>query len=114
MGAWRDLRIEFGGASYHLTSRGDRREAVYEYDEDRHLLRDEADGSLVMVAEPGSVLTLSHRAGRCECPPSSGRGDMSQCETWPQIPNNDRRCVAAPPECILPPACASCSPPTRF
>ncbi|MBK1730999.1 hypothetical protein CKO41_04115 [Thiococcus pfennigii] len=45
MGAWRDLRIEFGGASYHLTSRGDRREAVYEDDEDRHLLRDEADGS---------------------------------------------------------------------
>ena len=31
----RPLRIEFGGALYHITSRGDRREAIYEDDEDR-------------------------------------------------------------------------------
>jgi len=31
----RPLRIEFPGALYHLTSRGDRREAIYEDDEDR-------------------------------------------------------------------------------
>jgi REP element-mobilizing transposase RayT len=31
----RPLRIEFTGALYHLTSRGDRREAIYEDDEDR-------------------------------------------------------------------------------
>jgi putative transposase len=31
----RPLRIEFAGALYHLTSRGDRREAIYEDDEDR-------------------------------------------------------------------------------
>ena len=29
------LRIEFAGALYHVTSRGDRREAIYEDDEDR-------------------------------------------------------------------------------
>jgi len=29
------LRIEFSGALYHVTSRGDRREAIYEDDEDR-------------------------------------------------------------------------------
>lgn len=31
----RPLRIEFSGAFYHLTARGDRREAIYEDDEDR-------------------------------------------------------------------------------
>jgi len=31
----RPLRIEFAGALYHVTSRGDRREAIYEDDEDR-------------------------------------------------------------------------------
>ena len=31
----RPLRIEFAGAFYHITSRGDRREAIYEDDEDR-------------------------------------------------------------------------------
>ena len=31
----RPLRIEFAGALYHNTSRGDRREAIYEDDEDR-------------------------------------------------------------------------------
>ena len=30
----RPLRIEFVGALYHVTSRGDRREAIYEDDED--------------------------------------------------------------------------------
>jgi putative transposase len=31
----RPLRIEFSGALYHITSRGDRREAIYEDDTDR-------------------------------------------------------------------------------
>jgi REP element-mobilizing transposase RayT len=31
----RPLRIEFAGALYHLTARGDRREAIYDDDEDR-------------------------------------------------------------------------------
>jgi len=31
----RPLRIEFDGALYHITSRGDRREAIYDDDEDR-------------------------------------------------------------------------------
>ncbi len=33
----RPLRIEFSGALYHVTSRGDRREAIFEDDED-HLI----------------------------------------------------------------------------
>src|SRR5574338_76778 len=33
----RPLRLEFSGALYHVTSRGDRREAIYEDDEDRAL-----------------------------------------------------------------------------
>jgi hypothetical protein len=32
------LRIEFPGALYHVTSRGDRQEPIYEDDEDRHVL----------------------------------------------------------------------------
>jgi REP-associated tyrosine transposase len=31
----RPIRIEFGGALYHVTSRGDRGEAIYEDDTDR-------------------------------------------------------------------------------
>ncbi|WNB76389.1 transposase [Methylomonas koyamae] len=31
----RPIRIEFSGALYHVTSRGDRRENIYEDDEDR-------------------------------------------------------------------------------
>ena len=31
----RPLRIEYGGALYHVTSRGDRQELIYEDDEDR-------------------------------------------------------------------------------
>lgn len=32
----RPLRIEFPGAVYHVTSRGDRREPIYRDDIDRH------------------------------------------------------------------------------
>jgi hypothetical protein len=31
----RPLRIEFDGAVYHITARGDRRENIFEDDEDR-------------------------------------------------------------------------------
>ena len=31
----RPLRLEYAGALYHVTSRGDRREAIYENDADR-------------------------------------------------------------------------------
>ena len=31
----RQLRIEYPGAIYHLMSRGDRREAIYQHDVDR-------------------------------------------------------------------------------
>ena len=34
----RPLRIEYAGAVYHVTSRGDRREAIYLDDDDRCLL----------------------------------------------------------------------------
>jgi len=33
----RRLRIEFPGALYHITSRGDHRQAIYENDRDREL-----------------------------------------------------------------------------
>jgi len=36
----RPLRIEFSGAFYHVTSRGDRREDIYEDDQDRELFLD--------------------------------------------------------------------------
>ena len=36
----RPLRIEFAGALYHVTSRGDRREAIYEDDADREAFLD--------------------------------------------------------------------------
>ena len=36
----RPLRIEFAGALYHVTARGDRREAIYDDDEDRRAFLD--------------------------------------------------------------------------
>ena len=43
----RPLRLEFAGALYHVTARGDRQEAIYEDDEDRQtfleVLADVAD-----------------------------------------------------------------------
>jgi putative transposase len=33
----RPLRLEFSGALYHVTSRGNRRESIYETDDDRRL-----------------------------------------------------------------------------
>ena len=33
----RPLRIEFPGALYHVTSRGDRQEAMYDHDDDRQM-----------------------------------------------------------------------------
>ncbi len=36
----RPLRIEFAGALYHITSQGDRREAIFEDDEDRKTFLD--------------------------------------------------------------------------
>jgi len=33
----RPLRLEFAGALYHITSRGDRREPIYEDDVDRKI-----------------------------------------------------------------------------
>jgi len=36
----RPLRLEFAGALYHVTARGDRREAIFEDDQDRHELLD--------------------------------------------------------------------------
>jgi hypothetical protein len=41
----RPLRVEFEGALYHVTSRGDRREPIFEDDIDRQ--------SLLEVAEQG-------------------------------------------------------------
>ena len=37
-GMARSLRIELPGATYHVTSRGDRREPIFEDDEDRRIL----------------------------------------------------------------------------
>jgi putative transposase len=33
----RKLRIEYEGAIYHVMNRGDRREAIFREDDDRHL-----------------------------------------------------------------------------
>lgn len=46
MGMARPLRIEFPGAIYHVTSRGDRREDIFVDDEDRRAWLDVLDGAL--------------------------------------------------------------------
>ena len=44
MGMSRPLRIEFPGATYHVTSRGDRREPIFDGDADRR-------GLLAVIAQ---------------------------------------------------------------
>ena len=53
LGMARPLRIEFAGALYHITSRGDRCEAIYEDDEDRERF-------LSVLAEVVQRLSLIH------------------------------------------------------
>ena len=85
----RPLRIEFAGALYHVTSRGDRREPIFEDDEDRakflgvlaevvnrlchawclmtnhyHLVVETPDGNLRRLPPPGGRRTvLVHSTG---------------------------------------------------
>ena len=40
----RPLRIEFSGALYHVTARGDRREDIFEDDQDRHMFLSTLEG----------------------------------------------------------------------
>ena len=49
----RPLRIEYAGALYHVTSRGDRQENIYESDDDR-------DNFLQILAEVCQQLSLIH------------------------------------------------------
>lgn len=50
----RPLRIEFQGALFHVTSRGDRREPIYEDDEDREMFLS------TLAAVIGDMNWLSH------------------------------------------------------
>ncbi len=45
----RPLRIEFPGAVYHVTSRGDRQEPIFGNDDDRQLLLDVVDQAMVRL-----------------------------------------------------------------
>ena len=49
---FRPLRIEFADALYHITSRGDRREAIYEDDEDREAFLDVLEEVVVRYNGP--------------------------------------------------------------
>ena len=55
----RPLRIECAGARYHLASRGDRREAIYEDDEDREM----SLGVLAETVEGNLPLGMRHLYG---------------------------------------------------
>lgn len=46
----RPVRLEFVGALYHVTARGDRREAIYEDDTDR----EKGDGGIFRLNRPRS------------------------------------------------------------
>ena len=62
----RPLRIEFAGALYHITSRSDRREAIYEDDGDREAFVKRMQARATVE---GDALTIP-RAQRRPTPPS--------------------------------------------
>jgi len=57
----RPLRIEFSGALYHITSRGDRREDIFEDDDDRE----------TFLRVLGHVAINCHWLCHCYCPMSN-------------------------------------------
>ncbi len=54
----RPLRLEFAGALYHVTSRGDRRENIYEGADDRFSFLDLLGGVCGEAARTGPYMTL--------------------------------------------------------
>ena len=97
----RSLRLEFAGAIYHVTSRGDRQEAIYETNEDRenflkllgescdqynwrchgyclmtnhfHLLLETPDGNLSKGYEPMPTSVIIFKRARCSITPMSSQ-----------------------------------------
>ena len=77
----RPLRIEFAGAAYHITSRGDRREAIYRDVEDSqhlgvepiHCLGDHRQMTLAILVV--AVNRLTPVAARCDVVDGVGEFD---------------------------------------
>ena len=70
----RPLRIEFPGAIYHVTSRGDRREPIFADDEDRRALLsvvaealDRFEATMVAYCLMGNTITSCCGPGRAIC-----------------------------------------------
>jgi putative transposase len=68
----RPVRIEFAGALYHVTSRGDRKEAIYEDDADRVQFLEILDG----------VIATFNWAGHAYC--QMGNHYLSQTKIFHQ------------------------------
>lgn len=62
----RPLRIEFAGALYHVTSRGDRREASYENDEDREAVLGGFAGAAALEQLSGGGRSLLSQFGSAQ------------------------------------------------
>jgi len=77
----RPLRIEFFGALYHVTSRGDRREAIFEDDEDRDIFLSTLAGvveRINWVCQAYCLMTNHYRASSCAEPKRRRRGCRSE------------------------------------
>jgi hypothetical protein len=62
----RPLRIEYPGALYHVTSRGDRQEAIFEDDHDRRAFLNLLGQVVSQVSHPWSSLKKSFRPTFCQ------------------------------------------------
>ncbi len=78
----RPLRIEFPGAIYHVTSRGDRRESIFEDDDDRRAL-------LGVVAHGLERFDEAQRGPRPRVTRPEARGPRPEAPTRPRV----RSCI---------------------
>lgn len=60
----RPLRLEFEGAIYHVTARGDRREPIFQDDSDRNMLLAIADASGLSVSRVSRLISLDEAKGK--------------------------------------------------
>lgn len=58
----RPLRLEFAGALYHVTSRGDRQEDIYDDDADRRLFLETSFGKRELMSVNPTIGIATHTA----------------------------------------------------
>jgi hypothetical protein len=95
----RKLRLQYPGAIYHVMNRGDRRESIYEDDEDRSLFLETLGEACQKTDWAGSCLVFDERSFS-----SGDRNSAAQpCERDAMAAGRLYQSIQSPPQGIRPP-----------